>query len=155
MKKTNASRLLEKANIKYRLIEYTFDEKNLGGIEVCEKIGMEAKKVFKTLVTKSEKNDIYIFCIPISHELNLKKAGSISGSKKLEMVLMKDVLKITGYLVGACSPVGMKKAYPTYIDDTALSFEEVGVSGGKRGVELILNPKDLCNYINGTFTNLI
>ncbi len=154
MKKTNAMRLLSLANIAYSVKEYEVIENGSFGKQAAEKLGVSEDEIFKTLVTVGDKNGINIFCIPVNCELNLKKAAHASQNKKVEMVLMKDVLATTGYMVGACSPIGMKKQYPTYIDETAILFDEIGVSAGVRGGEIILNPYSLCSFVNAAFCDL-
>ena len=141
MVKTNAIRLVEMAGISYRTEEYEVDENNLSGMHVVEQVSLDAQQVFKTLVTRGDKNGINVFCIPVNCELDLKKAASISGNKKIEMTHMKELLGLTGYIRGGCSPIGMKKKYPTYIDETATLFDEIAVSAGVRGCQIILNPR--------------
>lgn len=140
-------RLLDQANIQYRTMEYEVDEDNLAGEHVAEQIHMPTEQVFKTLVAKGEKKGIMVFCIPVNTELNLKKAASFVGDKKIEMIHVKDLLNITGYIRGGCSPVGMKKRFPTYIDETAILFDEISISAGVRGCQIILSPNDLIPYI--------
>ncbi len=155
MKKTNAMRLLDSGNISYHVREYEVDENNLSGIHASEQIGMSADAVFKTLVAKGDKTGINVFCIPSSGELNLKKAAKISGNKKIEMIAVKDILGITGYIRGGCSPIGMKKKYLTYIDKTATSFDEIAISSGVRGSNIIIEPLELCKFIDSSFCDLI
>jgi Cys-tRNA(Pro)/Cys-tRNA(Cys) deacylase len=147
MIKTNVMRLLDQANIHYRTMEYEVDEDNLAGEHVAEQIHMPTEQVFKTLVAKGEKKGIMVFCIPVNTELNLKKAASFVGDKKIEMIHVKDLLNLTGYIRGGCSPVGMKKRFPTYIDETAILFDEISISAGVRGCQIILSPNDLIPYI--------
>ena len=155
MAKTNAVRLLEANNIQHSTITYKVDEGDLSGITVANKIGIEPEKVFKTLVTRGDKNDVNVFCIPVTEELDLKKAAVISGNKKIEMIKEKELLPLTGYIKGGCSPIGMKKKYPTYIDETAQLFDEIYVSAGIRGMQIKINPKDLSEIVNGVFAELI
>ena len=143
MTKTNVMRLLEAAGIAYRTAEYEYDEANLSGLHAAEQVGMDADQVFKTLVTRGDKTGILVFCIPVDMELDLKKAASVSKNKKVEMTHMKELLGLTGYIRGGCSPIGMKKKYPTFID-------EIAVSAGVRGEQVILNPQDLVQYIEAT-----
>ena len=143
MTKTNVMRLLEAAGIAYRTAEYEYDEANLSGLHAAEQVGMDADQVFKTLVTRGDKTGILVFCIPVDMELDLKKAASVSKNKKVEMTHMKELLGLTGYIRGGCSPIGMKKKYPTFIDETS-------VSAGVRGEQVILNPQDLVQYIEAT-----
>lgn len=147
MVKTNAMRLLEQAKIKFETKEYEVDENDLSGETVAKKVGMDPDSVFKTLVTKGDKNGIAVFCIPVTGELDLKKAAKATGNKKIEMVAVKDLLALTGYIRGGCSPVGMKKQYPTYFDETAVLFEKIAVSAGVRGCQIIVNPEKLSEYV--------
>ncbi|MCQ4934941.1 MULTISPECIES: Cys-tRNA(Pro) deacylase [Anaerotignum] len=149
MVKTNVMRLLETAGISYRTAEYEYDENNLSGLNAAEKIGIPAEQVFKTLVTRGDKTGILVFCVPVNMELDLKKAASVSGNKKIEMTHVKELLALTGYIRGGCSPVGMKKKYPTYIDETAILFDEIAVSAGIRGEQVILKPDDLIGFVEG------
>lgn len=142
MIKTNVMRLLDAAGIPYRAMEYEVDENNLGGEHVAELIGLPPEQVFKTLVAKGEKKGIVVFCIPVNLELNLKKAAAVIGDKKLEMLPVKELLNTTGYIRGGCSPIGMKKSFPTYMDETAILYDEITVSAGVRGCQLCI-PRDL------------
>ncbi|MDD3393340.1 MAG: Cys-tRNA(Pro) deacylase [Clostridia bacterium] len=147
MVKTNVMRLLETAGITYRTAEYEYDENNLSGMNAAEKIGIPPEQVFKTLVTKGDKTGILVFCIPVNMELDLKKAAAVSGNKKLEMTHVKELLALTGYIRGGCSPIGMKKKYPTFIDETAVLFDEIAVSAGIRGEQVILPPDALIGFV--------
>ena len=140
--KTNAMRQLEVAGISYRTASYEYDESNLSGLHAAEQVGIPAEQVFKTLVTRGDKTGILVFCIPVDMELDLKKAAAVSGNKKLEMTHVKELLGLTG-----CSPIGMKKKYPTFIDETAILFDEIAVSAGMRGEQIILNPEDLIRFV--------
>jgi Cys-tRNA(Pro)/Cys-tRNA(Cys) deacylase len=150
MVKTNVMRLLEAAGISYRVSEYEYDENNLSGMNAAEKTGIPPEQVFKTLVTRGDKKGILVFCIPVNMELDLKKAAAVSGNKKLEMTHVKDLLALTGYIRGGCSPIGMKKKYPTYIDETIILFDEIAVSAGMRGEQVLLSPDALIAYIEAT-----
>ena len=154
MVKTNAMRLLEQAGIEFETKEYEVDESDLSGETVAKKVNMDPDSVFKTLVTKGDKNGIAVFCIPVTGELDLKKAAKATGNKKIEMVAVKDLLGLTGYIRGGCSPVGMKKAYPTYLDETVILFDKIAVSAGVRGCQMILNGETLSEYVNGTIIDL-
>lgn len=145
--KTNAMRLLDQAGIPYRVLEYAFDEEHLGGDHVVSELGEDPDTCFKTLVARGEKQGIMVFCIPVNEELDLKKAASIAKDKKIEMVHVKELLGLTGYIRGGCSPVGMKKKYPTYIEETALLFDEIFLSGGARGLQIALNPEQLISFL--------
>lgn len=154
MIKTNVMRLLEQADIPYNAFEYEVDEDNLSGEHVAELIGMPPEQVFKTLVVKGEKKGITVFCIPVNMELNLKKAASIIGDKKLEMLHVKDLLQTTGYIRGGCSPIGMKKKYPTYMDETAILYDEITVSAGIRGCQLCIPTDKLISYIEAVLCDI-
>jgi len=154
MVKTNVMRLLEQAAIPYKAIEYEVDENNLAGEHVAELIGIPAEQVFKTLVTKGEKKGIAVFCLPVNLELNLKKAATILGDKKIEMLHVKDLLGTTGYIRGGCSPLGMKKKFPTYIDETAILFDTITVSAGVRGCQLCIPREQLIDYIEATICDI-
>lgn len=147
MTKTNVMRLLEKAGITYRIADYDFNENDLSGIHAAKEIGYPPEQVFKTLVTRGDKNGINVFCIPVNQELNLRKAAIISGNKKLEMIHVKELLGLTGYVRGGCSPIGMKKQYPTFIDETCILFDEIALSAGIRGKQIIISPELLCIFI--------
>ncbi|MDF2943828.1 MAG: ybaK/ebsC protein [Herbinix sp.] len=148
MIKTNVMRLLDQAGISYKAIEYEVDEDNLAGEHVAELIGMPADQVFKTLVARGEKRGIVVFCIPVNLELDLKKAAIIIGDKKIEMLHVKDLLGTTGYIRGGCSPIGMKKKFPTYMDETAILFDEITISAGVRGCQLCIPREALIEYID-------
>ena len=151
MNKTNAVRLLEAAGIFFKTAEYAVDESDLSGIHAAEMLGLPAEQVFKTLVLKGDKSGYFVCCIPVAEELDLKKAAKISGNKKCEMLHVKDLLCVTGYVRGGCSPVGMKKKFPTYIDETAALFDEIAVSAGARGMQVILNPEALGEFAEAKF----
>jgi len=146
MTKTNAMRLLDAAGVSYRFAEYDFDEADLSGTHAAIAIGMPPEQVFKTLVTRGDKTGIVVFCIPVNRELDLKKAAAVSGNKKLELVPVKELPALTGYVRGGCSPVGMKKKYPTFIDETAFLLDEISVSAGVRGGQVILLPQRLKTF---------
>lgn len=154
MTKTNVMRLLENAGIAYRTAEYEYDENNLSGLHAAEQIGIPAEQVFKTLVTRGDKTGILVFCIPVDMELDLKKAAAVSKNKKVEMTHMKELLSLTGYIRGGCSPIGMKKKYPTFLDETCILFDEIAVSAGIRGEQVILSPEDLIRFTEATEADL-
>ncbi len=154
MIKTNVMRLLEQAGIPYRAMEYEVDENNLGGEHVAQLIDMPPEQVFKTLVAKGEKKGIVVFCIPVNLELNLKKAASVIGDKKIEMLPVKDLLNTTGYIRGGCSPIGMKKRFPTYMDETAVLYDEITVSAGVRGCQLCIPRDALIEYIGASLCDI-
>lgn len=154
MTKTNAIRLVEQAGLPYRTAEYDYDETDLGGLHAAQAVGMPPEQVFKTLVARGDKSGILVFCIPVCCELDLKKAAKAAGDKKIEMVHMKELLPLTGYIRGGCSPIGMKKRYPIFIDETAQLHEEIAVSAGTRGQQLILPPDGLIDYADMTVCDL-
>lgn len=154
MTKTNVMRLLEQAKINYTTREYEVDEADLSGEHVAKQIGFATEQVFKTLVARGEKKGILVFCIPVNSELNLKKAATAVGDKKIEMIHVKDLLGLTGYIRGGCSPIGMKKKFPTFIDETALLFDDITVSAGVRGCQIILNPEHLIQYVSAEVHDL-
>ena len=152
--KTNAMRLLEQAGIAFRIETYEYDEEHLGGAHVAEQVSLPEEQIFKTLVVRGDKKGIMVFCIPIMMELDLKKAAKVAGDKKIEMIHVKELLGLTGYIRGGCSPVGMKKKYPTWFDETAMLYDEIAVSAGVRGMQLILNPDDLKNYVEAVYEDV-
>lgn len=153
--KTNAARILDKAKINYELIPYEVDENDLSAIHVAENLKEPVEKVFKTLVLKGDKTGYFVCVIPGAEELDLKKAAKISGNKSCDMIPMKELMSVTGYIRGACSPIGMKKHFPTYIHETCLNFEHIYVSAGKRGLQLQLAPQDLIDEVKVTVGFLI
>lgn len=148
MTKTNVMRLIEQAGIPYRCSQYEYDENDLNGMHAAAAIGMPPEQVFKTLVAKGDKRGILVFCIPVCCTLDLKKAAKAAGDKKVELIPMKDLLGLTGYIRGGCSPIGMKKSYPTFIDETSELSDEIAVSAGVRGTQIILSPEDLISYVD-------
>lgn len=154
MTKTNVLRLLDAAKIPYRTAEYDWDESDLSGTHAAEAIGVAAERIFKTLVARGEKRGFLVFCIPVCCELDLKKAAKAAGDKKVELIHVKELLPTTGYIRGGCSPIGMKKAFPTYLDETAVLYDEIGVSAGCRGCQVLLAPDDLIDYVNPEVADL-
>jgi Cys-tRNA(Pro)/Cys-tRNA(Cys) deacylase len=152
--KTNALRILEAKYIPHEQISYDCDDEEIDAVSVADKIGAEHEQVFKTLVARGDKTGIVVFCIPGPFELDLKKAASISGNKSIEMVKAKELLPLTGYIRGGCSPVGMKKLYPTWIDETALLYERIYVSAGVRGMQMLLAPQDLTQLLGAEFAEV-
>jgi Cys-tRNA(Pro)/Cys-tRNA(Cys) deacylase len=155
MSKTNAVRILDSNNISYTLFTYEVEENDLTGITVAVKIGADTDSIFKTLVASGDKNGTAVFCIPVSQELNLKKAALASGNKNIELVKVKDLLNLTGYIRGGCSPLGMKKRFPVYIDENAQIFDEIYISAGIRGMQIKLSPISLASIIEAQFGDLI
>ena len=147
--KTNAVRLVEQAGISCRECFYEFDEKDLSGSHAAQAIGFPPEQVFKTLVARGEKTGINVFCIPVCCDLDLKKAAKAAGDKNMELVAVKELLGLTGYVRGGCSPVGMKKKYPTYFDETCVLWDEIAVSAGARGHQMILPPEELTQLVDG------
>ena len=154
-KKTNAMRLMDAAKIPYRAVEYEYDESDLGGEHVAAVTGMNPDQVFKTLVARGDKKGILVFCIPVSCTLDLKKAAHAAGDKKVEMIHMKELLGLTGYIRGGCSPVGMKKKYPTFIDESARGLPAMVVSGGRIGLQMEIAPEDLARSVGARFADLL
>ncbi len=152
--KTNAMRILEQAGIPFETLSYPVDESDLSGIHIAEELGLPAEQVFKTLVAKGTKNGYAVFVIPVAEELDLKKCALAAGDKRIEMIPMKDLLPLTGYLRGGCSPVGMKKPFPTFFDETATLFDQIYVSAGLRGRQFRLDPVALCEFLGGEFADL-
>jgi len=152
--KTNAVRLVEQAKIPCREHFYEFDENDLNGNHAAEAIGMPPEQVFKTLVARGAKTGINVFCIPVCCELDLKKAARAAGDKNMELVAVKELLALTGYIRGGCSPVGMKKKYPTYMDETACLWEEIALSAGERGHQMVVPPEDLAKLIQAEFVDI-
>ncbi|MGE5399519.1 MAG: Cys-tRNA(Pro) deacylase [Ignavibacteriales bacterium] len=154
MSKTNAVRILEARGVRHSTISYEVHEDELDALSVADKIGAGHEEVFKTLVARGDKTGINVFCIPASAELDLKKAALVSENKKVEMIKVKELLPLTGYIRGGCSPLGMKKSYPTYIDETAQLFDEIYVSAGVRGMQLKISPRDLAETTGGAFADI-
>lgn len=154
IQKTNAMRLLDSAGLDYEMASYDYDESDLSGVHAAAELGVSPEIVFKTLVTRGDGNAFFVFVIPVAESLDLKKAAKASGNKKIEMIHVKEILDITGYIRGGCSPIGMKKPFPTYIDETAQLYEKIYFSAGKRGVQIILDPEKLASVTDGIFTDL-
>lgn len=146
MKKTNAIRLLEKQKLKFDTVEYKVDEADLSAITVAEKLGQNVEQVFKTLVLRGDKTGIYVCVIPGHSEVDLKKAAKISGNKKAEMIQMKELLPLTGYIRGGCTPIGMKKHYPNFIHSSCNNFDYIFISAGQRGMQIKISPQDLIDF---------
>ncbi|PAB01221.1 Cys-tRNA(Pro) deacylase [Enterococcus canintestini] len=149
--KTNAIRLIEQKKISYKEYAYEWQENHLGADEVAAKLGQNPAQVFKTLVAVGNKTGVIVAVIPGNHELDLKKLAQLSGNKKVEMLHLKDLEQTTGYIRGGCSPIGMKKLFPTFIDESASDFATIIISAGKRGLQLEIAPSDLAFLVNGKF----
>lgn len=154
MQKTNAMRRLDAAKIPYQILEYEVDENDLSGMHIAEQLGFPPERMFKTLVAKGDKTGPLVFCIPVAAEIDLKRAAAITGNKKIEMIHVKDLLALTGYIRGGVSPIGMKKAFPTYVDESALQFEQITVSSGTRGAQLLLSREALIPFIGAKTADL-
>lgn len=153
--KTNAVRIVEQAAIRCREAFYEYDERDLSGIHAANAVGLPYEQVFKTLVARGERTGIHVFCIPVCCELDLKKAAKAAGDKNMELIAVKELLPLTGYIRGGCSPIGMKKKYPTHIDETAQLWEEIAVSAGQRGHQMILPPISLAELAEAEFVDII
>ena len=153
--KTNAMRMLERAKIPYEIRTYDHSDGQIDGISVARKVGLDPDTVFKTLVTRGASREIYVFVLPVAKELDLKKAARSVGEKSIELVKIEEINKLTGYIRGGCSPVGMKKAYPTVIDASAQGFPAITVSGGRIGSQVTLSPADLAAISRATFSDVI
>lgn len=149
MKKTNAMRILDSKKIDYSIREYEVNENDLGAVAVAAKTGVDIDRIYKTLVLSGDRSGYIVACIPGAAELNLKALAKVSGNKRVEMIPMKDLERITGYIRGGCSPVGMKKGLPTFLDAEADIHERIVISGGRRGVQIELSPKDLIKICRG------
>lgn len=152
--KTNAARLLDKAGIAYNLIPYEFDENDLAAQHVADSLGQDIAQVFKTLVLHGDKTGYIVCVIPGNMEVDLKALAKVSGNKKVEMIPMKDLLQVTGYIRGGCSPIGMKKRFPTYFHSTATDHSKIYVSAGVRGLQIEIDPKDLIRFVQGTVSEV-
>ncbi len=152
--KTNAARLLDKAHIPYELIPYTVDENNLAAEHVAQELGENIEQVFKTLVLRGDRNGIFVCVVPGNKEVNLKSAAKISGNKSAEMIAMKELLPTTGYIRGGCSPIGMKKPFPTYIHTSCNAFEYIYISAGVRGLQIKISPIRLIEYVGAIVGNI-
>ena len=152
--KTNAMRLLEQAGVPFETAEYTVDDSDLSGVHAAAELGVDVNCVFKTLVARGEKRGPLVFCIPAAAELDLKKCAALAGEKKIELIHVKELPGLTGYIRGGCSPVGMKKKYPTFIDETAVLFGKIYISAGQRGHQLVVAPEALAAYLEAPFADL-
>lgn len=153
-KKTNAMRMLDTHKIGYEVLAYEWEEGRGAGVHVAEELHLPEAQVFKTLVGKGNVTGPVVFCIPVAAELDLKQAARVSGNKSVELIAVKDLLGLTGYLRGGCSPVGMKKLFPTYFDATMATFDQIYVSAGLRGMQIKINPNDLQTVVNAHFETL-
>ena len=153
--KTNAARLLDKDKIAYELVPYEVDENDLSCVHVAASLGENIEQVFKTLVLHGDKSGYFVCIIPGEHEVDLKMAAKVSGNKKCDLIPMKELLPLTGYIRGGCSPIGMKKHFPTYIHHTCMDFPFIYVSAGVRGLQFRVSPKDLVSYVHGETADIV
>ena len=153
--KTNVVRLLETAHIPFATHEYEYDENDLAAQHVADALGQDINRVFKTLVLRGERTGLFVCVVPGNSEVNLKKAAAAAGDKKAEMIAMKELLPLTGYIRGGCSPIGMKKPFPTFFHTTALDYDNIYVSAGVRGLQLEISPEDLIRYVGAEVTDLV
>ena len=153
--KTNVARLLDKAKIAYELIPYEVDENDLSAVHVAASLGENIEQVFKTLVLHGDKSGYFVCVIPGEHEVDLKMAAKVSGNKKCDLIPMKELLPLTGYIRGGCSPIGMKKHFPTYIHPTAGHFDHIYVSAGQRGLQIRIAPEDLIREARAEVADVI
>lgn len=152
--KTNVARLMDKAKVQYELVPYEFDESDLSVQHVAAELGENISQVFKTIVLQGDRTGHLVCVVPGDCEVNLKKAARVSGNKKVEPLPLKELLPVTGYIRGGCSPIGMKKHFPTYVHATAADFESIYVSAGQRGLQIKLNPHDLLRESRGMLADL-
>lgn len=154
IEKTNAARLLDRAKIAYNLIPYEFDENDLAAQQVADSLGQDIAKVFKTLVLHGDRTGYIVCVIPGDKEVELKALAKVSGNKKVEMIPMKELLGVTGYIRGGCSPIGMKKRFPTYFHSTAADHDVIYVSAGVRGLQIEINPNELISFVDGVISDV-
>ena len=155
IQKTNAARLLDRAKIQYELIAYEVDENDLSAGHLAATIGEDINQVFKTLVLFGEKTKHFVCVVPGNSEVDLKKAAKVSGNKKVDLIAMKDLLATTGYIRGGCSPIKMKKPFPTFIHESCMMFTHIYISAGQRGLQLKISPQALITYVEATVCDLI
>ena len=153
--KTNAMRMLDAASIVYGMAEYEVDESDLSGVHAAEELGVPAETVFKTLVARGDGNELFVFIIPVAENLDLKKAAASSGNKRIEMIHVRELFDLTGYVRGGCSPIGMKKAFPTFLHESAEGLEHIYVSAGRVGCQIELDPRDLAEVVGCEFIDII
>lgn len=155
IKKTNAARLLDQLKIEYQLIPYEVDENDLGATHIAQQLGQPIERLFKTLVLRGDKTGLFVCVIPGAVEVDLKKAAKVTGNKKAEMIHVKELLPLTGYIRGGCSPIGMKKPLPTYFHQSVTDYDKVYCSAGQRGLQFCIAPADLVKAARGTICDLI
>ncbi len=152
--KTNAMRILDKNKVKYEVVSYECDE-FIDGIHIADKLGQSYDMSFKTLVTVGKTGNYYVFVLPVDKEVDFKKAAKCAGEKNVEMLPVKDINAVTGYIRGGCTPIGMKKLYKTFIHESAKGFDKIIISGGQLGLQIHLNPDDLVKVVNGVYTDIL
>lgn len=152
--KTNAMRQLDAAKIPYEVLTYEVDESDLSGTHIAQEVGLPMEMVFKTLVAKGDKTGYIVFCIPVDREIDLKRAAARTGNKRVEMIHVKELLPLTGYIRGGCSPIGMKKKFPTYFHASAAALEKITVSAGVRGAQLLIDREVLVTFVGGTLADV-
>ncbi len=153
--KTNVARLLDQAKVVYELIPYEVDESDLSAVHVAEQLGEDVECVFKTIVLHGDKSGFFVCVVPGDKEIDLKKAAKVSGNKKCELLPMKELLSTTGYIRGGCSPIGMKKRFPTYLHETAMLYDFIYISAGQRGLQVKLSPSDLLRESGAVYADLV
>ncbi len=152
--KTNAMRMLSAAKIPFEVLTYEVDESDLSGTHIAAEVGLPMDMVFKTLVAKGDKTGYIVFCIPVDREIDLKRAAAETGNKRVEMIHVKELLPLTGYIRGGCSPIGMKKKFPTYFHASAATLDKITVSAGVRGAQLLINREALIKFVDGTLVDV-
>jgi Cys-tRNA(Pro)/Cys-tRNA(Cys) deacylase len=155
IQKTNAMRLLDRAGIKYEIMTYAYDESDLSGLKAADSLELPPETIFKTIILHGNRTGYMVSCLPVNKEIDMKALALLSGDKHIEMISQKELLPLTGYIRGGCSPVGMKKKLPSFFDEMVLLQEKIAVSAGKRGVQILLSPSDLIDYLDakvGDFT---
>ena len=155
IEKTNAARLLDRAKIAYELIHYTVDEDNLAATHVAEELGEDIATVFKTLILRGDRNGHFVCVIPGDKEVDLKAAARVSGNKKADLIPMKELLPTTGYIRGGCSPIGLKKPFPTIFHSSVLEHDRIYVSAGVRGLQIAIAPNDIISFVGATVADIV
>lgn len=155
IEKTNAARLLDRAKIAYELIPYTVDEDNLAATHVAEELGEDIATVFKTLILRGDRNGHFVCVIPGDKEVDLKAAARVSGNKKADLIPMKELLPTTGYIRGGCSPIGLKKPFPTIFHSSVLKHDRIYVSAGVRGLQIAISPNDIISFVGATVADIV
>lgn len=153
--KTNAARLLDKAKIPYTLVPYEVDEDNLAADHVAESLGEDINRVFKTLVLQGDKVGYFVCVVPGNKEVDLKKAAKVAGAKKADLIPMKELLPLTGYIRGGCSPIGLKKPFPIYLHQSAMNYSTIFISAGQRGLQFDISPRDLAEFTHAEIDDLV